>query len=161
MMILVSLILRASIITLICFLIGAGSNLIPSRHISWLYVPPKEVTISNHRIPLISLEEAEKWLDDPLGVFVDTRTDKDYAKGHVRGAISLSPEDMEQRFPGLEPLMPQGSKLILYCYGPDCDMAEKVASFLIDFGYSDMMIMKDGYPGWEQKGLSTEKSSRH
>ncbi len=152
-----SLVFRAGAIVLVFFLIGVGSNLIPARHIHWLYVPPTEITILNHKIPLVSSKEAIKWLDDPLVVFVDTRDDKDYLKGHVRGAVSLSPDDKEQKFPGIEPLMPQGSKLILYCYGPDCDMAEHVASFLIDFGYSDIMIMKDGYPGWEQNGFPTQK----
>ncbi len=152
-----SLVFRAGAIVLVFFLIGVGSNLIPARHIHWLYVPPTEITILNHKIPLVSSKEAIKWLDDPLVVFIDTRDDKDYLKGHVRGAVSLSPEDKEQKFPGIEPLMPQGSKLILYCYGPDCDMAEHIASFLIDFGYSDIMIMKDGYPGWEQNGFPTQK----
>jgi rhodanese-related sulfurtransferase len=152
-----SLISRAGAIVLVCFLIGIGFNLIPARHIPWLYVPPTEITISNHKIPLVDSKEAVKWLEDPLVVFVDTRDDKDYLKGHVRGAVSLSPDDKEQKFPGIEPLIPQGSKLVLYCYGPDCDMSERVASFLIDFGYSDMMIMKDGYPGWEQNGFPTQK----
>lgn len=152
-----SLVFRAGAIVLVFFLIGVGSNLIPARHIHWLYVPPTEITILNHKIPLVSSKEAIKWLDDPLVVFIDTRDDKDYLKGHVRGAVSLSPEDKEQKFPGIEPLMPQGSKLVLYCYGPDCDMAEHIASFLIDFGYSDIMIMKDGYPGWEQNGFPTQK----
>jgi rhodanese-related sulfurtransferase len=152
-----SLVFRAGAIVLVFFLIGVGSNLIRARPLHWLYVPPTEITILNHKIPLVSSKEAIKWLDDPLVVFVDTRDDKDYLKGHVRGAVSLSPDDKEQKFPGIEPLMPQGSKLILYCYGPDCDMAEHVALFLIDFGYSDIMIMKDGYPGWEQNGFPTQK----
>ncbi len=152
-----SLVFRAGAIVLVFFLIGVGSNLIRARPIHWLYVPPTEITILNHKIPLVSSKEAIKWLDDPLVVFVDTRDDKDYLKGHVRGAVSLSSDDKEQKFPGIEPLMPQGSKLILYCYGPDCDMAEHIASFLIDFGYSDIMIMNDGFPGWEQNGFPTQK----
>ena len=151
------LVFRAGAIVLMCFLIGVGSNLIPARHIPWLYVPPTEITVLNHKIPLVTSKKAIRWLDDPLAVFVDTRDNKDYLKGHVRGAVSLSPDDKEQKFPGIEPLMPQDSKLILYCYGPDCDMAERVASFLIDFGYSNIMIMNDGYSSWEQNGFPTQK----
>ncbi len=151
------LVFRAGAIVLVCFLIGVGSNLIPARHIPWLYVPPTEITVLNHKIPLVDSKEAVQWLEDPLVVFVDTRDNKDYLKGHARGAVSLSPDDKEQKFPGIEPLIPQGSKLVLYCYGPDCDMSERVASFLIDFGYSNIMIMNDGYPGWEQNGFPTQK----
>ena len=113
-----SLISRAGTIVLVCFLIGIGSNLIPARHIPWLYVPPTEITISNHKIPLVDSKEAVKWLEDPLVVFVDTRDDKDYLKGHVRGAVSLSPDDKEQKFPGIEPLIPQGSKLVYIVMAP-------------------------------------------
>ncbi|MCX5874327.1 MAG: rhodanese-like domain-containing protein [Deltaproteobacteria bacterium] len=154
-----SIFLRAAIIALICFCIGSGSNFIRAWQLPWLYIPPNEITISGHKIPFCTADEAEKWLDDPQTVFIDTRHEKDYAAGHVRGAIFLSPENKEQRFPGIEPLVPQGSKLILYCYGPDCDMAETVAAFLIDLGHSHLMIMSDGYPGWEQKGLPIEQSN--
>jgi rhodanese-related sulfurtransferase len=37
--------------------------------------------------------------------------------------------------------MPEDSRLILYCYGPQCDMAEEVAKFLVQLGYKKMMIM--------------------
>jgi rhodanese-related sulfurtransferase len=158
MNIMLSVSVRAAIIAAICIGIGVASNFVPARHIPWLYVPPKEVTIANHKIPLIDSEQAHTWLEDKQAVFVDTREEKDYMAGHVPGAISLTPENKEERFPGLEPLMPQTSRIILYCYGPDCDMAERVASFLLDFGYTDLMIMSDGYPGWEQKGFSVEQS---
>jgi rhodanese-related sulfurtransferase len=158
MNIMLSVSVRASIIASICICLGIVSNLIPTRHIPWLYVPPKEVTIANHKIPLIDSEQAQPWLEDKQTVFVDTREEKDYMAGHVPGAISLTPENKEEKFPGLEPLMPQASRIVLYCYGPDCDMAERVASFLLDFGYTDLMIMSDGYPGWEQKGFPSEQS---
>lgn len=157
----VSLGCRAFAIVITCFLIGIASNLIPARHIPWLYIPPKEITISNHRILFVDSKQAEKWLSDPLTIFVDTRSEKDYIKGHVRGAVSLPSDDKEEKFPAIEPLMPEGSRLILYCHGPDCDMAERVVAFLINFGYSNIMIMNDGYPAWEQNGFPTEKSSDH
>lgn len=153
-----SVLLRAAIIAVICCCIGLGSNFVRGKQIPWLYIPPNEISISGHKIPFCTADEAKKWLDDPQTVFIDNRHEKDYAAGHVRGAILLSPENKEQRFPGVEPLIPQGSRLILYCYGPDCDMAETVAAFLIDLGYFDLMIMTDGYPGWEQKGLPIQKS---
>lgn len=156
-----SLFSRAALIVIVCFIIGVSSNLISSRHIPWIYAPPSEIMISNHKVPLVSSKEAERWAGDPQTVFIDTRSEKDYLKGHVPGAISFPSEDKEQKFSGVEPLLPQGSRLILYCHGPDCDMAESVASFLFDFGYSDVMIMSDGYPGWEQNGFPVERPDNH
>ena len=72
----------------------------------------------------------------------------DYAKSHVRGAVCLPPDDVEQRFPSVEPLIPSESRVILYCYGPECDMAEKVGEFLAQMGYKNMLIMSSGFPAW-------------
>jgi rhodanese-related sulfurtransferase len=157
---LVLLIMRATVIASACLLIGLGSNLIRARHIPWLHALDTEITLSGQRIPFVTIEEAEKFINDPLAVFIDTREEKDYMLGHVSGALLLSPEEKENRFPGIEPLITPDTKLILYCYGPECDMAEKVSAFLINFGYTNIAIMKEGYAAWEKKGLAIEKSKR-
>ena len=74
----------------------------------------------------------------------------DYAKSHVKGATCLPPDDVEQRFPSVEPLIPSDNRVILYCYGPECDMAEKVGEFLAQMGYKNMLIMSSGFPAWEK-----------
>ncbi|MGC8657693.1 MAG: rhodanese-like domain-containing protein [Desulfomonilaceae bacterium] len=156
-----SLFLKAALIVTVCFMIGIISNLFPFRHIPWIYCPPKEIVISNHKVPLITSKEAERLAGDLQTVFVDARSQKDYMKGHIQGAISLPSDEKEQKFATIEPLLPQNGRLILYCHGPDCDMAEKDASFLFDFGYSNLMIMTDGYPAWEQNGFPVEKPDNH
>lgn len=154
------LILKAAMIASACLIIGLGSNLIRARHIPWFYAQASEITVSGQKIPFVTIEEAENLINDPLAVFIDTREEKDYMLGHVSGALFLSPEEKENRFPGIEPLITPNMKLILYCYGPECDMAEKVSAFLINFGYTNIVIMNEGYAAWEKKGLATEKSSR-
>ena len=95
-------------------------------------------------------------MDDPATVFVDSRKCLDYAKAHVRGALCLPPDDVEQRFPSVEPLVPPESRVILYCYGPECDMAEKVGLFLAELGYKNMMIMSSGFPAWQKAKLPVD-----
>jgi predicted sulfurtransferase len=89
----VLLIMRATVIASACLLIGLGSNLIRVRHIPWLYALDTEITLSGQRIPFVTIEEAEKFINDPLAVFIDTREEKDYMLGHVSGALFLSPEE--------------------------------------------------------------------
>ncbi len=74
----------------------------------------------------------------------------EYAKSHVKGAICLPPDDVEERFPVVEVLIPSDSRIILYCYGPECDMAERVGTFLAQLGYKNMMIMSSGFSAWEK-----------
>ncbi|MBI5250561.1 MAG: rhodanese-like domain-containing protein, partial [Desulfomonile tiedjei] len=122
------LICRAVSIALFFASIGLFTNLAADVPILWVYAPPREVELAGVTVQLIDEREALKFLDDPATVFVDSRKCDDYANSHVKGAICLPPDDVEQRFPSVEPLMPPESRLILYCYGPECDMAERVGT---------------------------------
>jgi rhodanese-related sulfurtransferase len=83
-------------------------------------------------------------------VFIDSRKCNDYAELHVRGAICLPPDNVEERFPSIEAILMPESRLILYCYGPDCDMAERVGAFLAQLGHKNMMIMSSGFSAWHK-----------
>jgi rhodanese-related sulfurtransferase len=155
-----TVIVRAALIALAFSIVGLGANLIPSRHIPWIYSPAQEIIVSGQKLPVISTEDASKSINDPLNIFIDTREEKDYMKGHVAGAFSLPPDEKEIRFPGLEPMITSDARLIVYCYGPECDMAEKVAAFLLDLGYPNLAIMQEGYLEWEKKGFPIERSDR-
>ncbi len=140
--------IRALVIAMVFASIGVVANLAGDHPIPWLYAPPKEVVLAGVTVQLIDEREAAKFLDDSGTVFVDSRNCPDYAKSHVRGAICLTPEDVEHRFPLVEPLIPLESRVVLYCYGPECDMAEKVGEFLAKMGYKNMMIMSSGFSAW-------------
>jgi rhodanese-related sulfurtransferase len=112
------------------------------------------------KVQLIDAKAAHKYSHDSGTVFVDSRECRDYAKLHVKGAICLPCDDVEQRFPAVEPLIPQESRVILYCYGPECDMAEKVGTFLAQQGYKNMMIMSSGFSEWEKAQFPVERRSK-
>ncbi len=147
---------RAIIIALIFTAIGVFANVAADDPVPWVYVPPKEIALDGVKISLIDENEAVRFLDDPETVFVDTRDFKDYGRSHVKGAVCLPPDDVEQRFPTVEPLIPIESRIILYCHGPECDMAEKVAAFLSQMGYGKLVIMSSGFPAWEKAKYPVE-----
>jgi rhodanese-related sulfurtransferase len=142
------MICRALAITLAFSSIGMFANLASDTPIPWVYSPPKEITVAGVKVQLIDEREAVKFLNDPETVFIDSRKCDDYAKSHVKGAICLPPDDIEQRFPSIEALMPTEGRFILYCYGPECDMAERVSEFLAQMGHKNLMIMSSGFPAW-------------
>lgn len=145
---------------LVFSLVGLGINSVSSNGIPLLYTPPQELVLAGTRVALITEIEAGKFLDQPATTFVDTRNQEDYAEKHIRGAVFLSPDNVEERFPEIQPLIPEENRLVLYCYGPECDMAERVALFLSQLGYKNMMIMTVGFRGWEKAGLPVESTSR-
>lgn len=152
-----STVIRAAIILVVATSIGIGLNLASSKPLPWIYVPPKELTLAGVKVPLIDEKEARKHLDDPDTVFIDTRSREEYAEGHVRGALLLPDPEKEEQFPTLEPLLADKSRLVLYCHGPECDMAEQVALFLAQLGYKDLAIMAPGFPAWEDAGYPVER----
>jgi len=152
-----SISLRAFLIALVCVGIGLAGNQLSKNPLPLVYTPPGHVELSGVTVPFIDEREARRYLTDPNTVFVDTRLEKDYSVSRIKGAIFLEPSIKEDRFPVVETLLPQESRLILYCYGPECPMAEEVAAFLSQLGYKNMMIMTAGFKAWEKQGYPTEK----
>ena len=154
------IILRAMGIVVIFSLVGLGLNSVSSNGIPLVYTPPHKLVLAGTDVLLISEIEAGNFLNHPGTTFVDTRKEEDYTEKHVKGAVFLSPDNMEERFPEIQPLIPEENRLILYCYGPECDMAERVALFLSQLGYKNMMIMTAGFRGWEKAGLPMDTTDR-
>ncbi|MBI4966303.1 MAG: rhodanese-like domain-containing protein [Desulfomonile tiedjei] len=147
---------RALLIAVAASLIGLGLNHVSSKPVPWIYAPPNEIEISGLKVPLIDEKEARKLMDKEGTIFVDTRHKDDYDKKRVKGAIFLPQDDKEERFVLVQPLLPEDARLIFYCYGPQCDMAEEVARFLSQLGYKQMMIMTAGFRAWDQAGYPIE-----
>ncbi len=124
------------------------------------YEPPPEIGINGIKVPLIDEGQAYKYYSQQGYVFIDSRHVEHFNEGHVPGAIFLPPEDVQERFVEAQPFLMENDTLILYCYGPDCDMAEKVAAFLAQMGYKNFMIMVSGFSAWKSAGLPIESSRR-
>jgi len=155
--------IRAIIILAAASCIGIGLNLASSKPLPLIYEHPKELILEGVKIPLIDEKEARKRLDDPNTVFIDTRDKDDYSDGHVKSALFYPAHEKEELFPSVEPLLSKDSQLILYCHGPECEMAEEVAGFLIQLRYKNMVnyknlaIMTAGFPAWKKAGYPVEE----
>ncbi len=155
-----SIFLRAFIIAVLSGSLGLLFNMSSDKKLPLVYIPPQEITIAGLKVPVINEKEAFALYDSPDTTFVDTRKREDYMEGHIKGAVFLTPENMEELFPEAEPLMPPENKLVLYCYGPECDMAEQVAAFISKLGYTNLAIMSSGMRAWERAGYPIQGSSR-
>ncbi|MFC1834714.1 rhodanese-like domain-containing protein [Thermodesulfobacteriota bacterium] len=152
-------IIRATIIVGLWAVIGLAVSLVSPSGIPWIYVQANTVDLSGVKVDLINEKDARKLFASGEAVFVDARSHEDYDKSHVEGAIFLPPEDVEERYVLVQPLLPEDARIILYCYGPECDMAERVAEFLGQLGYRNMKIMSAGYAAWEKAGYPVSQSS--
>lgn len=154
-----SVLVRALVILAVWASVGVVANLVSPAGIPWIYVQAKKIEVSGITVALIDVNEARKLYDDGQTVFVDARNQQDYTRGSVRGSVFLFPDDIHERFVAVQTLLPENSPIVLYCYGPECDMAERVAEFLGQLGYKKMLIMTDGFSAWERAGYPVTRPS--
>jgi len=112
---------------------------------------------------LIRTPEAKKLFDsNPKPVFVDVREPKDFAAGHIAGAINIPVEDIEQKWNTLSK-----NQLIVFYEGGEqggspndvCAFSRAAARVLFRHGFSrsDVKVYQDGLKGWEKAGLSVAR----
>ncbi len=153
-----SISIRAFIILAVASSIGIGLNLASSKPLPWIYEPLKELTLDGVKVPLIDEKDARRLADDPENVFVDTRNREEYSEGHIKSAVFLPAYEREDHIENIDALLSKDSRLVLYCHGPECEMAEQVAAFLIQLGYRNLVIMSAGFEAWKKAGYPVEKS---
>jgi rhodanese-related sulfurtransferase len=149
--------IRACLIALAASFVGIGLNAVSSKPLPWTYVPPRQIEFDGIRVPFVDEKEARSYFQNEEGtIFIDTRHKKDFDESHIKGALFIEADEKEEHFIAVQPLLPTEARLILYCYGPECEMAEQVARFLAQMGYRDMLIMTAGFRAWEKAGYPVE-----
>ena len=120
--------------------------------------PAPQVLPANH----ISLAQARELYDAGMCHFIDARTEADFAKGHITGAIFMPPSAF---FGGKLPDELLNGKLIrawnvvVYCTGGDCDASENVAIRLKEQGFNPR-IFHEGFDAWKRAGYPTTEGAQ-
>lgn len=84
---------------------------------------------------------------------VDVREDKEWAAGHLPGAVHIGKGVIER---DIEVKVPDTSTpLVLYCGGGF--RSALAADNLQKMGYTNVISMDGGYRGWTEAGLPVEK----
>jgi len=86
-----------------------------------------------------------------LVTVLDVRPPEEYAAGHVRGAINVPLEKLEEYLAKL----PKKREIIAYCRGPYCLMSFEAALKLRTRGWKARRL-EDGFPEWKAAGLPVE-----
>ncbi|MER7006502.1 rhodanese-like domain-containing protein [Dactylosporangium sp. NPDC000555] len=82
-------------------------------------------------------------------VVVDSRGAQAWAQGHIPGAVHLPTADIAVR---AAELIPAGSGVVTYCWGPGCNGATRAALEFAKLGYQ-VREMLGGYEYWVREGL--------
>jgi len=88
---------------------------------------------------------------------VDVRPAHEYRAGHVKGAINIPLEELEQHLGEL----PKDRDVIAYCRGPYCVLAFEAVEVLRRHGFSARRLV-NGFPEWKAARLPVGKTrQRH
>jgi rhodanese-related sulfurtransferase len=85
----------------------------------------------------------------PGFVLVDSRGDAAWAQGHLPGALHLPTALIPER---AAQLVPAGSEVVTYCWGPGCNGATRAALAFARLGHP-VREMLGGYEYWVREGF--------
>jgi len=101
----------------------------------------------------VSMEELLERARSGDVIVLDARPAREYAAGHIAGAISMPVDDLGKRLQKL----PRKKTYVAYCRGPYCIYADRAVAMLRASGRRARR-MSDGFPEWRAAGLPTESS---
>lgn len=88
-------------------------------------------------------------------VLVDSRNQASWDQGHVPGAIHLPTTEIEARAASV---VPAGTAVVTYCWGPACNGGTKAALAFAKLGYP-VKEMIGGFEYWTREGLPIETTT--
>ena len=105
---------------------------------------------------LVSLAEAQRLFETGGALFVDARSQADFAAGHIRGGVNLPWQQVDEHFAQVAEQLDSADWIIAYCDGQACELSHLLAGFLRQMGYSRVRVLHNGLTVWRQAGLPVE-----
>lgn len=84
-------------------------------------------------------------------VLLDIRPQKEFAQGHIIGAINIPPQEIQQRLHDI----PRDKTIVAYCRGPYCQYSYEIEHALQQEGV-EIHRLEEGFPEWKAAGLPYE-----
>ncbi|MGD8604885.1 MAG: rhodanese-like domain-containing protein [Anaerolineales bacterium] len=133
-------ILLASVLLLIIFIVGLRSGLSPGATL-------------NENVPFgdverVTLNQAYVAFLQEEAVFVDVRPMSDYDSGHIPQAISIPLTSLETRYSRLD----SGAWAIVYGEAADESDSAAAAEFLLEQGFQRVSVVFGGIEAWVAAG---------
>lgn len=102
----------------------------------------------------LSREELMARVEQGLVTVIDVRPAREYAAGHLPGAINIPPDELEKRLKMLD----TRHEVVAYCRGPHCVYSFNAVEKLRLKGIKAIRL-EEGFPEWKGAGLPVELSA--
>ncbi len=94
----------------------------------------------------VFLSAIQTWGERTL--WVDARSEKEYGKNHIPGAILLNEDQWDSLLPELLKVWSPKRMVVVYCDSAQCQSSHKVAERLRQSGLNPVYILKGGWEAW-------------
>ena len=96
----------------------------------------------------------------------DARKKGEYVEGHIPGSISSPYKEKSEKVVDFDPSVDKmkistypsdkSTPIVVYCNGVKCWKSYKTIVALKKAGYTNLNWLRDGFPGWTEKGYPVE-----
>jgi len=109
----------------------------------------------------VTTEEVRQILKDGNAIVIDTRSNAEFAAGHLPGVRHIATKadgPSEQYVEAVERLVAgnKAAPLVLYCNGPFCKRTRSLGKHLVAAGFTNVRRYQLGIPIWRALGGPTE-----
>ncbi len=130
----------------------AGNAVSPLARRIPLFRPPKTPLASRDQV---TLARARSLWESGTAIFLDARSNRDYANGHITGALNLPAMEFDRAFPQIRPKLDAEMPVVLYCDGEHCDLSQQLMMKLRGAGLTNAVVLINGWTLWRGAGLPT------
>lgn len=96
-----------------------------------------------------------KSLFDKGALFVDVRSDKDWAAGRIPDAVHIELKKVYSEAT-LSKELKKDEEVVIYCNGESCLRSSKASAQAVGWGFTKVYYYRDGFPAWKAAGYPTE-----
>ena len=107
-----------------------------------------------HNGRIVSRDEVKVLLKDKA-VLLDVRPRQEFEAGHLRGAINIPIDELQNR----QGELPRDRQIVTYCRGEYCLFADEAAELLRANGF-DVARLEGGWPEWQSEGRPVHIGNR-
>ncbi len=112
--------------------------------------------VSDRDLTMIELAEVRRLHGAANARFADARAAEEYAKEHIRGALSLQVGQVTELKTDIEPSVARAKTVVVYGSNPGSAVARVVAKRLMAAGHKGVRVYLGGLDEWKANGLPVD-----
>jgi rhodanese-related sulfurtransferase len=124
--------------------------LIPTGGSAFYHLRVKSWRVPSEAENSVPLSDVQHWGERVL--WVDARSEAEYAAGHIPGALLLNLDQWNGLLPSLLQVWERDRMVVVYCSSISCQASREVAEKLRDeVGLQSVFVLRGGWEAWRQQ----------